>query len=147
MTTRRVRPTSNADSENGPLTIPGEAEEAKESPPSDSVVASTGDLLTTMCRSSLTSLADSVLSEAEEADEGRPSGSVAASSGELLTMCRGSLGSLADSENGPLTVLGQAEEAEESRPSVSAAAAAAAAGDLLTTKCRWFTSQDFKKIV
>jgi hypothetical protein len=43
---------------------------------------------------------------------------VAASAGELLTTIRrGSLGSLADSENGTLTVLGEAEKAEESRPS------------------------------
>jgi hypothetical protein len=100
----------------------GQAEEAEESRPSGSVAA--GDLLTTMCRGSLTTASYSengpltVLGEAEEAEESHLSGSVAASAGDLLTtMCRGSPTSLADSENGPLTVLGEAEEAEESRPS------------------------------
>jgi hypothetical protein len=94
---------SPADSENGPLTVLGEAEEAEESCPSGSVAASAGDLLTTMCRSSPTSLAYSengplmVLGEAEES---RPSGSVAASAGDLLTtVCQGSSTSLADSKN------------------------------------------------
>jgi hypothetical protein len=88
----------------------GQAEEAEESRPSGSVAA--GDLLTTMCRGSLTTASYSengpltVLGEAEEAEESHPSGSVAASAGDLLTTCRGSSTSLADSENGPLAVLG-----------------------------------------
>jgi hypothetical protein len=107
--------------ENCPLTALGEVEGVKESRPSGSVAASAGGLLTTMCRGSPTSLADSesgLLTVLGEAEESRPSDSVAASAGELLTtMRRGSLGSLADSENGTLTVLGEAGKAEESRPS------------------------------
>ena len=59
---------------------------------------------------------------------------MAASAGDLLTAtCRGSLTSLAYSENGPLTALGEAEEAEGSRPS---GCVAASTGDLLTAMCR-----------
>jgi hypothetical protein len=107
------------DSDSGPLTILGETEES--CPP---VAASAGNLLTIMCRGSLTSLAYSesgpltVLGEAEEEEESCPSGSVAASAGDLLiTMRRCSQTSLADWENGSLTVLGEAEDAEDSRPS------------------------------
>lgn len=104
MKTGRFPPTSDADSEDGPQAILGQAEDAKESPPSGSVVASAGDLLTAMCRGSLASLVDSILT-----DESRPSGFVAASAGDLLTtMYRGSLGSLADLENRPPAVLGGA---------------------------------------
>ena len=55
-----------------------------------------------------------LLGEAEQAEESRPSESVASAGDLLVAMRQGSPTSLADSENGLLTVLGSAEE---SRPS------------------------------
>ena len=109
------------DSENDPLTVLGEAEEADESRLSGSVEASADDLLMTMCQSPPEVLAYSAngpLTALAEAEESRPSDSVASSADDLLTtMCQSTTTSPEDSENRPLTVLGDADEAEECRPS------------------------------
>lgn len=131
--------------ENGPLMAPAdwgrakEADEVKESRPVTSIPLTTVALLATLGAAAhsptlvmIPGYSVRVGGRPRTCDVPLPPAALSATTNQLMAMCPCSPRTLADSENGRLTVL-PVGEAEESHPSDSVAALA---GDLLTTMCR-----------